>query len=500
LYKFVKYIVKLIFPKSFIRKNEALLRYLISLKYRGSTYQCNICLIKLKKFVHLSGGDQLCPKCGSRSRGRRLYKQLNDQELLVGNVLHFSPPKCLYDHFTQNESITYFPTDFENEFVANYSFDITKIELPNNYIDVIICYHILEHIENDSLAMKELVRVLKPSGKAIIQTPFKEGDIYEDDSIKTEKERTLAFGQKDHVRIYSKEGLAKRLILIPTYNTDISTLVYELLRQTEKENIPFEIIYCEDASSKNVESNEVLTKNSQVIKLINDTNLGRTATRSKLANKAKYLWLLFLDADVTIEKPNFISNYLLCLDKTYPIIMGGTSYSKTKTEHKELRWVYGTKREAKDARQRMQNPSFIISQNLFIKKDVFLQLNTIQTRRYGLDNLFSYHIHSQGYDVLHINNPIIHLGLELNEVFIKKSLNAIETIDYHERQHSMGSNFTSLQKSYFRLKKNKALFLFKIIVRPFSTKIYNNLLSKKPSLFLFDIYRLNHYIKLKENA
>ena len=69
----------------------------------------------------------------------------------------------------------------------------------------------MEHIENDDLAMKELYRVLKPNGKIYIQTPFKDGEIYEDKSIITPKAREKHFGQNDHVRIYSVEGLKKRL-------------------------------------------------------------------------------------------------------------------------------------------------------------------------------------------------------------------------------------------------------------------------------------------------
>jgi hypothetical protein len=59
--------------------------------------------------------------------------------------------------------------------------------------------------------MQELYRITKPGGICIIQTPFKEGDIYEDSSLRTEQERLLHFGQEDHVRIYSVEGLINRL-------------------------------------------------------------------------------------------------------------------------------------------------------------------------------------------------------------------------------------------------------------------------------------------------
>ena len=59
--------------------------------------------------------------------------------------------------------------------------------------------------------MSELYRVLKPNGTLLIQTPFKEGEIYEDYSITTEAERLKHFGQEDHVRIYSINGLKDRL-------------------------------------------------------------------------------------------------------------------------------------------------------------------------------------------------------------------------------------------------------------------------------------------------
>ncbi|MBK6500196.1 MAG: methyltransferase domain-containing protein [Saprospiraceae bacterium] len=79
--------------------------------------------------------------------------------------------------------------------------------MENDKFDLIICYHILEHIIEDMLAMKELFRVLKPKGKIIIQTPFLGETIYEDYSINTPELRLKHFGQKDHVRIYAAQGL-----------------------------------------------------------------------------------------------------------------------------------------------------------------------------------------------------------------------------------------------------------------------------------------------------
>ena len=125
--------------------------------------------------------------------------------------MHFSPTRSLYRFMIDQKSIDYFSSDFENEFLAEYAFDITDINQQDHSFDLIICYHILEHIEEDLRAMKELFRVLKPDGKIYLQTPFKEGEIYEDGSIVSPEARELHFGQNDHVRIYSAKGLESRL-------------------------------------------------------------------------------------------------------------------------------------------------------------------------------------------------------------------------------------------------------------------------------------------------
>lgn len=211
MYSALKNIALYIVPKSFLFKNEIVLRKLFLWKYKGDTFQCNICKTRLKEFIPLGKNDLLCPLCGSRSRTRRLWHLLQDSNLITGNVLHFSPPRSLYRLLKKNKSITYTATDFENEFLADYALDITNMNLPEQSQDLIICYHILEHIENDAQAIKELYRVLKPTGKCFIQTPFKNGAIYEDATITKPADRLKAFGQEDHVRIYSLDGLVKRL-------------------------------------------------------------------------------------------------------------------------------------------------------------------------------------------------------------------------------------------------------------------------------------------------
>lgn len=157
-------------------------------------------------------GDKLCPYCGSLSRTRRLWQLLQTDYLTKDiSILDFSPSRSLFRAMKQNKDVRYASTDLSGDFISDYHYDITKIDVADNSFDLIICYHVLEHIEEDNSAIKELHRILKKDGICLIQTPFKEGNIYEDSQFTTEKERLEQFGQKDHVRIYSVDGLKERL-------------------------------------------------------------------------------------------------------------------------------------------------------------------------------------------------------------------------------------------------------------------------------------------------
>jgi SAM-dependent methyltransferase len=211
MYNAIKGLAKAILPQGFLVNNERLIRNLLVPFYFGSKHQCNICSVRLKKFAVLQNGDLLCPRCGSLSRNRRLWSILKEDLLPGAEILHFSPSRSLYRKLKAYKNIQYTSSDYEGEFIADERFDITNIQAPDNSFSRIICFHVLEHIPDDRKAMQELFRILKPGGKAYLQTPFKPGEVYEDPSITNPEEREKHFGQKDHVRIYSAEGLMKRL-------------------------------------------------------------------------------------------------------------------------------------------------------------------------------------------------------------------------------------------------------------------------------------------------
>lgn len=288
-------------------------------------------------------------------------------------------------------------------------------------------------------------------------------------------------------------------ILIPTYNYNVYNLAKEIHSQTEDLSIPCEIIVIDDGSFAFRTENEQIKILSNSHYVYSEKNMGRTASRSKLADLANYSWLLFLDSDVLPYSGSFLKNYVDTIQNNdADVIFGGVTYQDKKpSKNLLLRWHYGHKREAKSVVKREKSPYFIISQNLLIKKKMFTEANTIKENHYGLDNFFSNQLERLQATIKHIDNPVVHLGLETNETFIKKALKAVETTVIFEKRGLMDNDSRPLQRSYIRLKKFGLTKLFSSIILSFKKPMERNFKSSKPNLLWFDLYRLGYYIKIK---
>ncbi|MEZ4875066.1 MAG: glycosyltransferase [Flavobacteriaceae bacterium] len=288
-------------------------------------------------------------------------------------------------------------------------------------------------------------------------------------------------------------------ILIPTYNYHVQPLVETVHKQCELQQIPFEIVVREDASTQFLQENKAISLLNHVQYLRSEKNIGRTKTRQALADAAKHNWLLFLDADVMPVERDFIENYLRVITQEPPVVFGGIMYHEEKPQKEQLlRWVYGKKRESKTAFERRKNPHYIISQNIMVQKNTFLEINNHLDDSYGMDNIFSYRLQKKNISVMHIENPVYHNGLEKSETFLKKSLLAIETLIDQEKKGTISTDFTSLQKGYTALKKVHIHHLARLAGRIFNRCIIKNLQSRHPSIPLLDLYKLSHYSKLKD--
>lgn len=128
----------------------------------------------------------------------------------VLKVLHFAPEQEFYKRFKKQTNIDYTTTDLLSP-LADVKADICNLPFKDNEYDIIFCNHVLEHIPDDTKAMQELYRVLKPGGMGIFQIPqdLSRATTFSDDSIVDQKERAKIFGQYDHVRVYGRDYFDK---------------------------------------------------------------------------------------------------------------------------------------------------------------------------------------------------------------------------------------------------------------------------------------------------
>lgn len=150
-----------------------------------------------------------CMFCGALERHRLLWLFLKEKTALFDKtdkkILHIAAEKCFEGRFKRAFRENYLTADIDNP-SAMVKMDITDIRYADERFDVVICNHVLEHIVDDAKAMREIYRILKTGGWAILLVPIEDMDkTYEDFSIITEYEREKAFGQCDHVRKYGRD-------------------------------------------------------------------------------------------------------------------------------------------------------------------------------------------------------------------------------------------------------------------------------------------------------
>jgi len=155
----------------------------------------------------------LSPSTLSLERHRLLWLYLQNETDFFSakkKVLHFAPEQCFLKRFRKLDNLNYTTTDLLSP-IADVKADICDLPFEDNSYDTILCNHVLEHIPDDSKAMKELFRVLKPGGYGIFQIPqdLNRETTFEDNTITDKAERTKIFGQYDHVRVYGRDYFDK---------------------------------------------------------------------------------------------------------------------------------------------------------------------------------------------------------------------------------------------------------------------------------------------------
>ncbi|MCK0130479.1 glycosyltransferase family 2 protein [Flavobacteriaceae bacterium F08102] len=285
-------------------------------------------------------------------------------------------------------------------------------------------------------------------------------------------------------------------VLIPVFNYNAYPLITGLHKQLIHATIPFEILCIDDASNRPMLAFENEIKNllhTRLLKL--SKNIGRSKIRNLLATKAQFDWLLFIDADCLPNNEIFIDRYITEIKKnTHMVICGGISYQEKKpTASKVLRWKYGRHREQHPLQVRKEQAyRLFFSANFVIYKPTFMEIMFDETlTKYGLeDTLFAKKIRDKNLKIHHIENTVIHEGLDNADEFMQKTKSAITNGYKLFTTNKLGPSQLKHLAVYLKLKKLRLVRTYLFIYQICKPLINANLRSKFPTLIGFDLFKL----------
>lgn len=225
-----------IFPRQTLIRFSGLFSVLIRPFYIGNKVECPVCGRHFRKFLPYGYGkameNRMCPKCLSLERHRLLWLYLKEKTgLFTDNlkVLHFAPEQPYLKKFRALKNLDYTTADLDSP-IADLKLDVTDIALPDNQYDVVICNHVLEHVNDVNKAFSEIKRILKPGGWAILLVPINPNvDTWEDPSITDPEERKRCFGQYDHVRQFGRDYA--QVLEKAGFTVDADRLYYDLTEE-----------------------------------------------------------------------------------------------------------------------------------------------------------------------------------------------------------------------------------------------------------------------------
>jgi GT2 family glycosyltransferase len=296
-------------------------------------------------------------------------------------------------------------------------------------------------------------------------------------------------------------------ILIPVFDYDIVALVHSMKDGLAKVPEFCEILIGDDGSSPEYRDKYQSLEGDGVRLIISEKNIGRSAIRNKLAMEATGDHFLFIDADTMLKgtAEAYLLNWLPMI-KNARVICGGVIYPETEPgdPDKLLRWKYGRQREQKKASERNKHPHSTFSTfNFLIEKDVFSRIRfNEELKQYGHeDTLLGYQLKKAGIEVLHIDNGLIHEGMESNREFLNKTKLGIENLsqlyDKVTDKHTF-SEAVRMLRIYNKLSAFRLTRILAGIFIKYRERMEIRLDSSKVSLYLFGFYKVCMFCTYRE--
>ena len=292
-------------------------------------------------------------------------------------------------------------------------------------------------------------------------------------------------------------------ICIPIYNFNVVNLIDIIVNQGENSKKVFEIICIDDNSSEEtLKLNFEISFHESVKYLTLKENIGRSKIRNLFLENANYANLLFIDCDCSIQSENFLEKYFDQLNKS--VVYGGRKHHEIapKKENKQLRWLYGIKREDQNFNYRVENPYHSFrSNNFLIKKVVLNQIKFDENiKTYGHeDTLLSIELRKNNIKIYQIINPVFHEGIENSSVFLEKTKSAIKNLVLIDKV-TLDISSIRLVKTYNQLEKFRLTLLIFPLSKSILKLLEKQLLSSSPSLRIFDLYKLLYFLREKQNV
>lgn len=266
-------------------------------------------------------------------------------------------------------------------------------------------------------------------------------------------------------------------ILIPVYRYDCSRLVAALHRLCREDGVDYEVLTADDERLR----------------------LGRAGIRNHLAERAQGTWLLFIDCDAAVDDDAFIRRYRVAMSSGVSVVCGGLRHAASlPSPAVSLRWRYeraADRHRSADIRSRKPYDSFTPF-NLLVRREVFLSIRFDDSLKgYGHeDTLFGAELKRRQVPLLHIDNPLVHEGLEPNDIFLEKSRQALRNLKLKE---SLLADQSTLLRAYRLLCRWHLRGAVQKLFRHRRTRWEHRLTDRaRPSLLLFKLYKLGYFAQL----